>query len=129
MMVTDEWDEALVQQENDFVRREPNYGVLDNGDAAVLVGATTLEKYVVHLLGKGIDVRDLKVYPCTEHFRFGDDNTGSCNYCALIPVTTVTCGTRCGTILAYVIRGETPFQIGRPIMENLGLAIDFASSA
>ena len=94
----------------------------DGDDMAMLVGATTLEKYVVHLLGKGIDVRDLKVYSCSKHFRFGDDNTGTCDYCALVPVT---CGTRCGTILTYVIAGETPFLIGRPVMENLGLAIDF----
>ena len=97
-------------------------GMLDGGASTMVVGSATLWRYVTHLLQHGVDVRDLDAFQCSKWLRFGNDQSQECTLGAKVPMV---CGNRVGVVFCYIIPGETPFLIARPVMETLGLAIDF----
>ena len=50
-------------------------GMLDGGASTMVVGATTLWRYVTHLLQHGVDVRDMDAFTCSKWLRFGNDQS------------------------------------------------------
>ena len=102
--------------------RGPGEAILDGGATAFLCGLLTLQSYVAALVEHHYNIDLIKVWPCKKPFRFGDDKTLVCQQCCLLPIFLD--GSR-GDILVYVIPGTTPFLLGRPIMEQLKLSIDF----
>ena len=97
-------------------------GILDGGATAGLVGAATLEKYLYLIRQYGLDPRWTKQYPTSKRFRFGDDKVMVSKTAALVPVTV---NGHFGLLMLYVIPGGTPFLVARPMMESLGISIDY----
>ena len=101
---------------------ESRMGMLDGGASTMVVGATTLWRYITYLLQRGIDVRDIDCFTCSKWLRFGNDQSQECKLGSKVPMV---CGSRVGVVFCYILPGETPFLIARPVMEQLGLSIDF----
>ena len=74
------------------------------------------------LVDKGFPVSDMKFFPCSKIFRYGNDSTGESTARAVVPSFP---GGRFVEILTHVIPGHTPFLIARPITEELGLVTDY----
>ena len=117
-MVSD--DAGNVHTEDEI--SDSRLGMLDGGASTMVVGATTLWRYITYLLQRGIDIRDLDCYTCSKWLRFGNDQSQECTLGSKVPMV---CGSRVGVVFCYVIPGSTPFLVARPVMESLGLAIDF----
>ena len=89
-------------------------------------GFNTLENYIIHHLQRGVDLRGLSLHYCHKPLRFGNDQSLVSTTVARVPMA---CGGRCGRIFVYLIPGDTPFLVARPIMEALGLSIDFGTQS
>ncbi|CAL1164318.1 unnamed protein product, partial [Cladocopium goreaui] len=97
--------------------------IWDCGAASVLVSKMHLKKYLKALLMLGYDIHSIKAWTCTKGFRFGNGNKDRKSLCVLLP--TWFQGLR-RDILVYVINGKVPFLLGRPLMEQLQVAINYA---
>ena len=96
--------------------------ILDTMASGFLTGSSTVAAYLTYLQKEGVNLKKLVVWSCQErHFRFSDGKVAQCTQCILLPVFF---GGRRGELLAYVIPGNTPFLLGKPIMEQLALALD-----
>ena len=98
--------------------------MLDPGASAYLMGTGPLMRYVEHLKSLGYDTDTIKMTKTHRVFHFGGDHSAECHWVAQVPVF-VNNGR--GFIAAFIIRGETPMLIGRPIIEALGLIINFCN--
>ena len=96
--------------------------IWDCGAASVLVSRAYLRKYVKHLMMLGYETDEIQAWTCTKGFKFGNGNKDATNQCVLLP--TFFGGVR-RDILVYVIGGRVPFLIGRPLMEKLGIMVDY----
>ena len=67
---------------------------------------------------------EVSIYQCSKGFRFGNSQREVTNVCCLFPIYI---GGKKRRILCYVIDGEAPILMGRPMMERLGMAVDFAN--
>ena len=96
--------------------------MLDPGASAYLMGTGPLKRYLEHLKGLGYDIDSVQMTKTHRVFHFGGDHSSECHWIAKVPVF-VNSGR--GFIAAFIISGETPMLMGRPIMEALGLIINF----
>ena len=110
--------------EEDGTESEPDdTAIWDCGAASVLVSRSHLRRYVKMLMIAGYDVHKIKAWTCQKGFRFGNGNKDKTSWCVLLP--TWFRGER-RDILVYVIGGRVPFLLGRPLMEKMGVSINYA---
>ena len=101
--------------------------ILDGGATAGLVGMNTLDAYRETLIVRGWPKADACIfYPCNKRFRFGDGNLGVATTCALVPSQI---DDKAGKLMFYVIPVSTPFLIARPMMEAIGLTIQYGDQS
>ena len=98
--------------------------MLDCGAASVLTSRTQLIKYIKFLETAKFNVKDIPVWKCQKGFRFGNGNLNTTTWCALVP--TFFHGAR-RDFLMYIIEGTAPILLGRPLMEALGISVDYAN--
>lgn len=98
--------------------------MLDCGAASVLTSRMQLLKYVKFLVEAKYNVKDIPVWKCQKGFRFGNGNLNTTTWCALVP--TFFHGAR-RDVLIYIIDGNAPILLGRPLMEALGISVDYAN--
>ena len=97
--------------------------IQDSGAASVLGSLFYIRKYVNYLTTCGIDVeKEVEIFECNKGFRYGNSQKETTNRCCLLPIFVGGCKRQ---ILCYVIGGETRILIGRPLMKQLGLIVDF----
>ena len=96
--------------------------VQDGGAASVLGSAKQIRKYLRYLLERGFDLNQIKVFNCIKTFSYGNSQKETTNRCLYLP--TFFGGKRID-VLTYVIKGEAPLLFGRPLLEELGLVMDY----
>ena len=102
----------------------PDAVMLDPGASSFLAGYHTFIAYVQVLRQLGYPVELIYLSRCTKEFRFGGDNYGTSDWVVKVPMFV---GGRYGLAECFLLPGHTPMLMGRPIMELLGMTLDFAS--
>lgn len=119
-MVTEDY---MVDVEEKELVAADDLAIQDSGAASVLGSLTYIRKYVNYLKACGIDVEnEVEVFECNKGFRYGNSQKEKTNRCCLLPIYVGGCKRQ---ILCYVIGGETRILIGRPLMKQLGMVVDF----
>ena len=96
--------------------------MLDPGASAFLCGYGPLRRYLEHLGELGYPLKKVEFVKCCRTFHFGGDAASLSSWTVKLPVFI---NNKVGRIQAYLVKGETPMLLGRPIMESLGLVMDF----
>ena len=97
--------------------------MLDPGASAFLSGYGPFKRYVEHLKSLRFPTDSLEFYRCQRRFQFGGDAASVAHWSVMLPVFI---DGRYGRIQMYLLEGNTPMLLGRPIMESLGMSMDFA---
>ena len=120
--------DAVVEPESGHVVFQDQHGrerwdcvMMDPGASAFLSGYGPFKRYMLMMQDKGYDLKELKFVQCDRKFFFDGDASSHCKWTAMLPV--VIAGPH-GLIQIYLLPGETPMLMGRPILENLGVFID-----
>ena len=81
--------------------------------------------YIEYMRNKGINVEiDVEVFQCEKGFRYGNSQREVTNLCCMLPTFI---GGKKQKILCYVIKGDAPILIGRPLMKKPNMVIDYAA--
>ena len=99
-------------------------GTLDNGASSVLIGHNTLMKNLKILNDAGRDLRHLCFRPVDKTFHFGGDASSRSEWSLHLPVNI---GGSFGRTQVFVIPGDTPFLLGRPVLKHFKIQIDYAA--
>lgn len=111
--------------DDDFDTDSDDIAVQDQGAASVLGSKRQLRRYLKCLMEHGVDInKEVNVYYCSKGFRFGNSQRETTEVCCLMPIYV---GGVKRKILCYVIDGTAPILFGRPVMERLGMAVDFSN--
>ncbi|CAK9008681.1 unnamed protein product [Durusdinium trenchii] len=103
-------------------RQRVDCTMIDPGASAFLMGTGPFERYIQHLQELQYPVDDIQMTSIKRVFHFGGDHSVSCHWKARLPVFF---NHNYGYVTGFVISGETPMLMGRPILEALGLALNF----
>ena len=99
-------------------------GTLDNGASSVLIGHNTLMKNLKTLHDAGRNLQHLCFRPVDKTFHFGGDASSRSEWSVHLPVNV---GGVFGRLQVFVIPGDTPFLLGRPILKHFKIQIDYAA--
>ena len=100
------------------------YATLDNGASSVLVGHNTLMHNLKTLHDCGRDLRHLCFRAVDKTFHFGGDASSRSEWSIHLPVNI---GGSFGRLQGFVIPGDTPFLLGRPVLKHFKIQIDYAA--
>ena len=103
-------------------RQRVDATMIDPGASAYLMGTGPFHRYVEHLKGLQYDTDSIQLTRIQRVFHFGGDHSVTRRWQARVPVFF---NHACGYITGFLIPGETPMLMGRPVLENLGLTINF----
>ena len=98
--------------------------MLDPGASAFLSGYGPFLRYMLKLKETNYDITEIKFMRCQRTFFFGGDASLNCTWTVRLPLHL---GGKHGYVQMYLLPGETPMLLGRPIMEALGLVLDCRS--
>ena len=93
----------------------------DPGASAFLLGSGPFQRYVGHLEEIGFPAQELQLRKTNRTFHFGGDHSTTSHWIARIPMVLKHVH---GFAEAFIIRGETPMLMGRPIIEELGMVLN-----
>ena len=96
------------------------------GASAFLSGFGPARRYPMYLESQGYPVDEVKFNRCRHKFHFGGDGESWSHWVVQLPMCL---DGRLGSAQVFLLAGETPLLCGRPIIEALGLSMDFASRA
>ena len=117
--------ESFDISDDDFDTDSDDLAVQDQGAASVLGSKRQVRRYLKCLMEYGVDInKEVDVYFCSKGFRFGNSQKETTEVCCLMPIYV---GGVKRKILCYVIDGTAPILFGRPVMEKLGMAVDFSN--
>ena len=101
----------------------PDCVMLDPGASAFLSGYQPFRRYLQHQQECGFPVEKICMTQGRRRLQFGGDAASWSNWSAHLPVFV---DGRYGTIQLFLLPGNTPILCGRPIIESLGMTMDFA---
>ena len=104
----------------------PDVAMLDPGASAFLSGFGPARRYLMYLEAQGYPVDEVKFNRCRHKFHFGGDGESWSHWVVQLPMCL---DGRLGSAQDFLLAGGTPLLCGRPIIEALGLSMDFASRA
>ena len=116
-------EEALMTFTDAFGHERHDAVMLDPGASAFVSGYGPFRRYVQLLESHGFPLDKLQMLRCQRKFQFGGDKMSMSHWCALLPVVIEG---RFGLIQLFLVPGDTPMLCGRPIIESLGIIMDFA---
>ena len=97
--------------------------VMDSGAASVLGSRSRIYEYIKCLEKKGVNVdEDVEVFRCAKGFRYGNSQREVSKHCCLLPVFI---GGKKIKVMCYLIGGEAPILVGRPMLEKLDLCVSY----
>ena len=111
----------LFQDENGL--DHPEATMLDPGASAFLSGFGPFKRYVQYLSEIGYPVNTIRFARCERQFQFGGDASSKARWTVDLPVMI---DGQYGTIQCYLVPGNTPMLMGRPVIEALHMSIDFS---
>ena len=97
--------------------------MLDPGASAFLSGHGPFQRLLNHYRDIGYPADSIKMTRGRRRFQFGGDASQWSDWSAHIPVFV---DGKFGTIEIFLLPGNTPMLCGRPIIEALGMSMDFA---
>jgi hypothetical protein len=123
MMVTDE----ALHADDGVPHLGPKgwFGIQDGGASSMVIGHNTLMKVMDHLGEKGVKTATYKFHPTEKVFAFGGDARREAAWSVRLPVWVQQ---QHGYIECFVVEGNTPLLIGRPILAALQVKTDFSSN-
>ena len=114
-----EYDESFSTQDLDNLT---DRAVQDGGAASVLGSRKMVGNYIKLLEVLGVNIhKEMEVFKCQKGFKYGNSQKEITNMCCLIP--TYVGGQR-RKMLCYIIGGNAPILIGRPLMREFGIVVD-----
>ena len=123
--------ESMVRLEDAHVTFMDQHGherhdvtMLDPGASAFLCGFGPLRRYLDYLKACNFPVETVEFNRCCRKFCFGGDGESWSHWVVRLPMCI---GGLCGRAQVFLIKGETPMLCGRPIIEALGIVLDFAN--
>ena len=96
--------------------------MLDPGASALLSGYGPALRYLHYLSNAGYPIDQIQFYSCRHKFHFGGDGESWCHWIMEMPMCVAG---SYGRAQVFLLKGETPMLCGRPIIEALGLVMDF----
>ena len=96
--------------------------MLDPGASAFLSGFGPARRYVNYLASLGYPVQQIQFHRCRHKFHFGGDGESWSHWTMKLPMHV---DGRHGFAQVFLLKGETPLLCGRPIIEALGITMDF----
>lgn len=100
------------------------YGIQDGGASSCVVGHNTLMKIIDYTHGRGLTA-DRFVFMATDKmFGLGGDARRPADWSVRLPVYV---NGNCGYLETFIIEGNTPLLIGRPILAALKVKMDFSN--
>ena len=114
-------EHGLVIFLDDRGHERPDCSMLDPGASAFLSGYGPFKRYVEKLREMDFDITQLEFMRCSRTFHFGGDASSQCQWTVKLPMFLAG---QFGYVQMYLLKGETPMLMGRPIMEQLGLVLD-----
>ena len=111
-----------LDEDEDLDMDSDDKAVQDGGAASVLGSRKAIRRYLRFLLEKGFNLHAIELYDCKKTFTYGNSQRETTNRCLLLPTFF---GNRRVDVLTYIINGEAPMLFGRPLLEELGLTMDY----
>ena len=99
---------------------------IDTSASSVVIGHNPLMNVLVQLPKNGINVNDLQFRPASKIFHFGVDATGLASWSIHPPVTIEGAH---GRVQVFIVDGNTPFVVGRPILQHFAVIVDYQKDA
>ena len=115
---------ALVTFMDKHGHERTDVAMLDPGASAFLCGYGPMGRYLKHLQQLGYPVETILFYRCDRKFHFGGDAESVAKWVARMPMFV---NGLYGFAQVFMVPGETPMLCGRPIIQQLGIALDFSS--
>ena len=115
-------ESGMVMFEDSTGAQRPDCAMMDPGASSFLTGLGPLMRYLEHLSKLGFDISTINFKKADRVFHFGGDHQAKSCWTVHLPVFM---NNKYGLIQAFVLRGETPMLVGRPIAKALGLSVDF----
>ena len=97
--------------------------VQDGGAASFLGSFVQIRKYLRYLVDLGYDITTVQIYRCKKGFKYGNSEKEIATTCLMLPIFA---GHRRRHVLCYAVGGSCPILIGRPLLEKLGLTVDYS---
>ena len=116
-------EHALVLFQDEYGDERPDATMLDPGASAFLSGYGPFKRYVDHLNSMNYPVNTIRFARCERQFHFGGDASSQSGWTVDLPVML---DGKYGTIQCYLVPGNTPMLMGRPVIEALHMGIDFS---
>ena len=93
--------------------------MLDPGASAFLMGSGPFHRYADHLKSLGYPIETIEMQRTSRTFHFGGDHSTTSHWIAKIPIFV-------NSVMGFAHAfSETPMLMGRPIIEELGLIVNF----
>ena len=119
-------EEAHVTFQDCAGHERHDVAMLDPGASAFLCGFGPARRYIHHLKGIGFPTEQIIFHRCRHKFHFGGDGESWSHWVVQLPMMIQG---RYGQVQVFLLPGETPMLCGRPIIEALGIAMDFENKA
>ena len=120
----------MVESVNDHIDTslQPEFlsdvAVQDGGAASFLGSYVALRQYLFYLMDLNYPMESIEVYRCHKGFKYGNSQKEISNYCLMLPIFA---GHKRRHVLCYAVNGTCPILIGRPLLEKLGLTVDYSN--
>ena len=101
------------------------YGIQDGCASTVVCGHDVLMRIIDHMKARGVPVEKFFVAAINKDFGFGGDANRHADWSVRLPVYI---DGNAGCIGTFIVEGNTPFLIGRPILQALNIKIDYNSN-
>ena len=99
--------------------------MLDPGASAFLSGFGPFFRYLDFLKAhNNFPIETIEFNKCCRKFHFGGDGASWSHWVVKLPMCV---GGSVGRAQVFLVKGETPLLCGRPIMESLGITLDFST--
>ena len=115
-------EHGLVIFEDHAGRERMDCAMLDPGASSFLMGYGPFLRYIEHLRDLRYPVEHILLKQADRTFFFGGDHQAKSNWTVHLPVFIKG---HLGFIQGFLLKGETPMLLGRPVASELGLCVDF----
>ena len=115
-------ESGLVTFEDSSGAARHDCAMMDPGASSFLMGHGPFLRYLDHLKTLGYPVDQITLKKANRTFFFGGDHQAVSNWTVHLPVFV---NHQYGHIQAFLLKGETPMLLGRPISKALGMVVDF----
>ena len=115
-------EQAMILFQDQLGHDRPDATMLDPGASAFLAGYGPFKRYVEHLQSLDFPTETLEFVRCNRRFQFGGDAQSFSTWSVMLPIFV---DGKYGRIQLYLLPGNTPMLLGRPLIEALQMSMDF----